>query len=46
MSDVAGFLNGLTSDLSLDIILTVGVFVFSGYLLWRTRVRAAPALGR
>ena len=45
VSDVAGFLNGLTSDLSLDIILTVGVFVFSGYLLWRTafglRLRSA-----
>ena len=35
ISDVAGLLNGLTSDLSLDILLTVGVFFASVYVLWR-----------
>jgi ABC-type uncharacterized transport system permease subunit len=35
ISDVAGFVRGLTSDLSLDIILTAGVFVASAYVLWR-----------
>jgi ABC-type uncharacterized transport system permease subunit len=35
ISDVAGLLKGLTSDLSLDIILTAGVFVASVYVLWR-----------
>ncbi len=35
ISDVAGLLNGLTSDLTLDIILVAGVFVASAYVLWR-----------
>jgi simple sugar transport system permease protein len=35
ISDIAGLLKGLTSDLSLDIILTAGVFVASVYVLWR-----------
>ena len=35
ISDVAGLLKGLTSDLSLDIILAAGVFVASVYVLWR-----------
>ncbi len=35
ISDVAGLLNGLTSDLTLDIILVAGVFVASVYVLWR-----------
>ena len=45
LSDVAGFLAGLTSDLSLDIIVAAGLFVASAYVLWRTpfglRLRSA-----
>jgi ABC-type uncharacterized transport system permease subunit len=45
ISDIAGLLKGITADLTLDILLTAGVFVFSGYLLWHTafglRLRSA-----
>jgi ABC-type uncharacterized transport system permease subunit len=45
ISDVAGLLRGLTTGLTLDIILTAVVFVVAGYLLWRTafglRLRSA-----
>jgi ABC-type uncharacterized transport system permease subunit len=45
VSDVAGLLKGLTSGLTLDIILTGALFVLAGYLLWRTafglRLRSA-----
>jgi general nucleoside transport system permease protein len=45
VSDVAGFVKGITSNLSLDIILTAGVFVASAFVLWRTpfglRLRSA-----
>jgi ABC-type uncharacterized transport system permease subunit len=45
VSDVAGLLKGLTSALTLDIILTGAVFVLAGYVLWRTafglRLRSA-----
>ncbi len=45
VSDVAGLLKGLTSGLTLDIILTAVIFVIAGYLLWRTafglRLRSA-----
>ena len=46
VSDVAGLLSGLTSALTLDIILTAALFVVAGYLLWHTAVRAPPAVGR
>jgi general nucleoside transport system permease protein len=45
VSDVAGLLKGLTSNLTLDIIVTGAVFVLAGYVLWRTafglRLRSA-----
>jgi simple sugar transport system permease protein len=45
ISDIAGLLKGLTTDLSLDILLTAAIFVGAGYLLWRTafglRLRSA-----
>ncbi len=45
VSDLAGLLKGLTSGLTLDIILTAAIFVLAGYLLWRTafglRLRSA-----
>jgi len=45
ISDVAGLLHGLTTGLTLDIILTAALFVTAGYLLWRTafglRLRSA-----
>ena len=45
ISDVAGLLRGLTTGLTLDIILTAVIFVVAGYLLWRTafglRLRSA-----
>jgi general nucleoside transport system permease protein len=45
ISDLAGLLRGLTSGLTLDIILTAVIFVIAGYLLWRTafglRLRSA-----
>jgi ABC-type uncharacterized transport system permease subunit len=45
ISDVAGLLRGLTTGLTLDIILTGAIFVVAGYLLWRTafglRLRSA-----
>jgi general nucleoside transport system permease protein len=45
ISDVAGLLRGLTTGLTLDIILTGVLFVVAGYLLWRTafglRLRSA-----
>ena len=45
LADVAGLLKGLTTDISLDIILAAAVFVASVYVLWRTafglRLRSA-----
>jgi simple sugar transport system permease protein len=45
ISDVAGFIGGLTSNLTLDLVVTAGIFVASAYLLWRTpfglRLRSA-----
>ncbi len=45
ISDLAGLLRGLTTGLTLDIILTAAIFVVAGYLLWRTafglRLRSA-----
>jgi simple sugar transport system permease protein len=45
VSDGAGLLRGLTSGLTLDIILTGAVFVMAGYVLWHTpfglRLRSA-----
>jgi general nucleoside transport system permease protein len=45
ISDVAGLLRGLTTGLTLDIILTAALFVVAGYLLWHTafglRLRSA-----
>jgi simple sugar transport system permease protein len=45
ISDIAGLLRGLTTGLTLDIILTGLLFVVAGYLLWRTafglRLRSA-----
>jgi simple sugar transport system permease protein len=36
VSDVAGVLRGLTTDLSLLSIVAVALFVVTGYVLWRT----------
>ncbi len=37
ISDVAGIVGGLFYQLSLLTIITVGLFVFTGWLLWKTR---------
>ncbi|MEO1058006.1 MAG: ABC transporter permease [Actinomycetota bacterium] len=36
IADVAGFLLGITSDVSWDVALTIGLFFAVAYLLWRT----------
>jgi general nucleoside transport system permease protein len=45
IADLAGFARGMTVNVSYDVILTVGLFVLSAYLLWSTsiglRLRAA-----
>jgi general nucleoside transport system permease protein len=45
VSDVAGLLKGVTSNLTLDILVTALLFVLAGYVLWRTpfglRLRSA-----
>jgi simple sugar transport system permease protein len=45
VSDLAALLKGLTSNLSLDVVITALVFVLAGYVIWRTpfglRLRAA-----
>jgi general nucleoside transport system permease protein len=45
LSDLAGAMRGLTSNISFDVLLTVMVFVGATYVLWRTplglRLRAA-----
>jgi simple sugar transport system permease protein len=38
ISDLAGFFGGLTRDVSWDVVLTIGLFFFIGYLLWRTPI--------
>ena len=35
MSDVAGLVKGLTTDISLDVLLAVALFVLTAYVLWR-----------
>ena len=35
MSDVAGLVKGLTTDISLDVLLAVALFVLTVYVLWR-----------
>lgn len=45
VSDVAGLLKGLTSNLSFDIVIAIGLVVLAWYVLWRTpfglRLRSA-----
>jgi simple sugar transport system permease protein len=45
VSDIAGILRGLTTNLSYDVLLTAAIFVASGYLIWKTafglRLRAS-----
>lgn len=45
IGDVAGFMRGLTANVSHDVILVMVVFVLAGWVLWRTpiglRLRAA-----
>jgi len=45
IADVAGFLKGLTSEVTWDVVLTIGLFFGIAYLLWRTplglRLRSA-----
>ncbi|MFN6121268.1 MAG: ABC transporter permease [Actinomycetes bacterium] len=45
LSDVAGLLKGLTTNLTLDIVISVLLVVFAWYVLWRTpfglRLRSA-----
>jgi len=35
VSDVAGLVKGLTTDISLDVLLAVALFVLTAYVLWR-----------
>ncbi len=45
VSDVGGFLSGVTTGISYDVLLAIGLFVLSGYVLWHTpfglRLRSA-----
>jgi len=45
ISDIAGLLKGLTSNLTYDVVLVIVVFFLAGYVLWRTpfglRLRSA-----
>jgi ABC-type uncharacterized transport system permease subunit len=45
IADLAGLAKGLTADVSYDVVLTAGLFVLSGYIVWHTpfglRLRAS-----
>lgn len=45
VSDVAGLLRGLSTNLTYDVLIVIAIFVLSGYILWRTpfglRLRSA-----
>jgi simple sugar transport system permease protein len=38
IADIAGLLKGLTTDVSYDVVLTMGLFVGIAYLLWHTPI--------